>query len=170
MPPWGGGILQEAKFLNVRFQKAVGNAPSKSCFDFGRRTCRLCAIEASFFQKQFQHFFGIHGIYFPFVPVFSLGDLRIQDRAILPDQFSFFLSDFLDYVPAAFFSGIVKYTKLHRVSFSLSLSQETILAFRAGLDSNIVGRNSLQHILAFSYVNDLIVQFDAVNAWVFVFA
>ena len=46
-----GGVLQEKIFLKVRFQKWVGNSPTKSDFDFGRRTCRLCAIEGSLIQK-----------------------------------------------------------------------------------------------------------------------
>jgi hypothetical protein len=88
---------------------------------------------------------------------------------VLPDQFALFLTDFLNDIRPLGFLCVIKDIKLNRVAFSLRLSQETILAFRAGLDSNIVGRNSLQHILAFSYVNDLIVQLDAVNAGMLVF-
>ena len=40
-----GGVLQEEIFLKVRFQKRVGNSPTKSDFDFGRRTCRLWTPE-----------------------------------------------------------------------------------------------------------------------------
>ena len=44
-PPWGGGVLQEEIFLKVRFQKRVGTTLSKSDFDFGSRTFRLCTPE-----------------------------------------------------------------------------------------------------------------------------
>jgi hypothetical protein len=54
------------------------------------------------------------------------------------------------------------------VLFLRDFPDDAVLAFGAFLDSNIVGCNPLQHIFAFSYVNNLIVQLDTVNAWVFI--
>ena len=58
-------MFREKIFLKVHFQKRVGNSSTKSDFDFGRRSCRLCAAEASFVHKQPQDFLGIQRLYFP---------------------------------------------------------------------------------------------------------
>jgi hypothetical protein len=102
-----GGVLQETIFLKVRFQKAVGNSPSKCDFDFGSRCCRLSAIEASFFQKQLQHFFCIDGFYLPFSPVFSFGDLRIQFRPVLSEVHAFHITNLFVNIVAGGGTGIV---------------------------------------------------------------
>ena len=94
----GGGAFREKIFLKVCFQNAVSNSPAKCDFDFGSRCCRLSAAEASFFQKQSQHFLGIYPVHFPFVPVLFLRDLRVQERAVLTDQFALLLSDLFDNV------------------------------------------------------------------------
>ena len=127
IPPWGG-VLQEEIFLKVRFQKWEGNSPTKSDFDFGRRTCRLCAIEGSFIQKQFQHLSCVHTIDLPFVPVFSFWNLRVQDRTMLPNEFTLFLSDFLHDVPIAQILCVVQNIKVNRSTFSLRFSQNAVLA------------------------------------------
>ena len=127
-PPWGGGVLQEEIFLKVRFQKWVGNSPTKSDFDFGRRTCRLCAIEGSFIQKQFQHLSCVHTIDLPFVPVFSFWNLRVQDRTMLPNEFTLFLSDFLHDVPIAQILCVVQNIEVNRSTLPLRFSQNAVLA------------------------------------------
>jgi hypothetical protein len=124
-----GGVLQEEIFLKVRFQKWEGNSPTKSDFDFGRRTCRLCAIEGSFIQKQFQHLSCVHTIDLPFVPVFSFWNLRIQDRTMLPNEFALFLSDFLYDVPIAQILCVVQNIEVNR-TMSIWLSQIQINTFR----------------------------------------
>ena len=127
IPPMGG-VLQEEIFLKVRFQKWEGNSPTKSDFDFGRRTCRLCAIEGSFIQKQFQHLSCVHTIDLPFVPVFSFWNLRIQDRAMLPNEFALFLSDFLHDVPIAQILCVVQNIEVNRSTLTLRFSQNAVLA------------------------------------------
>ena len=126
IPPWGG-VLQEEIFLKVRFQKWEGNSPTKSDFDFGRRTCRLCAIEGSFIQKQFQHLSCVHTIDLPFVPVFSFWNLRVQDRTMLPNEFTLFLSDFLHDVPIAQILCVVQNIEVNRSTLPLRFSQNAVL-------------------------------------------
>ena len=123
-----GGVLQEVIFLKVRIQKWVGNSPTKSDFDFGRRTCRLCAIEGSFIQKQLQHLSCVHSIDLPFVPVFSFWNLRVQDRAMLPNEFALFLSDFLHDVPIAQILCVVQNIEVNRSTLTLRFSQNAVLA------------------------------------------
>ena len=167
-PQWGRGYIREKIILKVRLQNQVGNYPTKSDFDFGRRTCRLCAIEGSFIQKQLQHFSCVHTIDLPLVPVFSFWDLRVQDRAVLSDVLALFLSDFFHDVPIPLIFGVVKHIEVHSVAFTLCLCQNAVLTFRSLFNSDIVFRNPHKHISTLAYVNDLIVQLDAVNSCVFI--
>ena len=127
-PPWGGGVIQEEIFLKVRFQKWVGNFPTKSDFDFGRRCCRLWATQGSFVQKQLQHLSCVHTIDLPLVPIFGFWNLRIQDRAMLPNEFALFLSDFLYDVPIAQILCVVQNIEVNRITLSLRFSQNAVLA------------------------------------------
>lgn len=122
-PNKGGGIFREKIFLKVRFQKAVGNSPSKLCFDFGRRCCRLSAAEPSLFQKLLQCFSGINFIQLPLPLVLFFRYLCIQNGAVLPDQFALLLADFLNDIQPLGFLGIIKDIKLNRVAFPLRFSQ-----------------------------------------------
>ena len=123
-----GGVLQEEIFLKVRFQKWEGNSPTKSDFDFGRRTCRLCAIQGLFIQKQLQYLSCVHATDLPFVPVFSFWNLRVQDRTMLPNEFALFLSDFLYDVPIAQILCVVQNIEVNRSTLSLRFSQNAVLA------------------------------------------
>ena len=115
-----------------------------------------------------QHSSCIYRIGVPFAPVFFLRDLCVQDRTILSDKFSFFLSDLIHNVPILFAFGIVENIKDNCTTFALRFCNDAVFEFCALLDSNIVGSNPFQHIFAFSYVNKLIVQLDTVDTWVFI--
>lgn len=103
------------------------------------------------------------------MPIFGFWDLSIQDRAVLSNVLALFLSDFLYDVPIALIFGIVKHIEIYVVALALRLSQNAVLPLRPPFDADIVFRNPHKHISALAYVNDLIVQLDTVNAWVFVF-
>ena len=154
--------------MKMRFQNRVGISPTKSDFDFGRRTCRLCAIEGSFIQKQLQHFSCVHTINLPLVPIFGFWDLRVQDRAVLSDVLALFLPDLFHNVPIPPIFGVVKHIEVHSVTFSLCLCQNAVLTFRSLFNSDIVFCDPHKHISALAYVNNLVVQLDAVNSCVFV--
>jgi hypothetical protein len=62
------------------------------------------------------------------VPVFSFWNLRIQDRAMLPNEFALFLSDFLYDVPIAQILCVVQNIEVNRSTLSLRFSQNAVLA------------------------------------------
>ena len=88
---------------------------------------------------------------------------------MLPDQFALLLTDFLNHGLCSSCPRIVKDIKPNDIAFTLCLSQNAIFPFRAGFHANIMGCNPLKHILTFTYVNNLIVQHDTVDAWELIF-
>ena len=115
----GGGYITGKIYLKVHFQADLGRTPTKSHFDFGSRSCRLCAIEASFLQQQLQHFPCINLMYFPLMPIFGLWDLRVQNRAVLPDELALFPSDLFHHVPVALILCVVQHIEVYGIAFAL---------------------------------------------------
>ena len=102
------------------------------------------------------------------MPIFGSWDLSIQDRAVLSNVLALLLPDFLHDIPIPLIFGIVKHIEIYVVALALRLSQNAVLPLRPLFDADIVFRNPHKHISALAYVNDLIVQLDAVNSCVFV--
>ena len=156
----------------------MAHTPTKGDFYFGRRFSRLFpqtrtqsreANSNGESQELLQHLSGIHRIHIPLAPILRFGNLRIQHGTILSDVFALFAADFfLDFrIPSAF--GIVKHIKVNAVSLALGFCQKSVFLLRAGADADIMLRYTHQHIFALAYVNNLPIQLDAVNAWVFIF-
>ena len=92
-----------------------------------------------------------------------------MDCIYKPDKLSLFLTNLVHDVPFSAALGVVENIKPNSLTLALGFRKNAILAFRASLDPNIVVGDTLQHILTLSYVNNLFVQLDAIDAWVFVF-
>jgi len=88
----------------------------------------------------------------------------------LTDQLTLFLPDLLSNALFARLLCIVENIKLYRtIQILRNFPNDTILLCCACVDSNIVGCHTLQHILTLAYVNNLTLQLDAVDTWVFIF-
>ena len=156
----------------------MAHTPTKGDFYFGRRFSLLCpqtrtqsreANSNGESQELLQHLSGIHRIHIPLAPILCFWNLRIQHGAVLSDVFALFAADFFfDFrIPFAF--GIVKHIKVNAVSFALGFCQKSVFLLRAGADADIMLCYTHQHIFALAYVYNLTVQFDAVDARVFIF-
>ena len=64
---------------------------------------------------------------------------------------------------------VVQYIKVDAVSFALRFRKNAVLLFCLSLYGCVVLRHAFQHIMTLSYVNDGIVNLDAVNARMVVF-
>ena len=155
----------------------MAHTPTKSDFHLGKRFSRLFpqtrtqsreANSNGESQELLQHLSGIHRIHIPLAPILCFWNLCIQHGAVLSDVFALFDADFcFDFrIPSAF--GIVKHIKVNAVSFALGFCQKSVFLFRAGADSDIMLRYTHQHIFALAYVNNLTVQFDTIDTWVFI--
>jgi hypothetical protein len=60
------------------------------------------------------------------VPVFFLRDLRVQDWTMLSDEFSLFLSDFVQNVSILFALGVVEDIKDNCTTFALRFSHDAV--------------------------------------------
>ena len=156
----------------------MAHRPTKSDFHLGKRFSRLFpqtrtqgreANRNGASQELLQHLSGIHHIHIPLAPILCFWNLRIQHGTILSDVFALLAADFFfDFcIPSAF--GIVKHIKVNAVSLALGFCQKSVFLFRAGADADIMLCYTHQHIFALAYVYNLTVQFDAVDARVFIF-
>ena len=118
-------------------------------------------------QKLFQHFRSINRHYLKGMPVVFSGDLRIENRTMLPDKFSFLCSDFLLDLRTP--AGNVQNIKGDYMTFPTGLLQDAVFAVAARFDSYIMLRYPVEHICTFSYINDLVIQLYAVDSCVLVF-
>ena len=108
-------------------------------------------------------------IYIKKVPVFFFGNLGIQARHILSDIFSFLLPDFLCYIIIPLPLCIIQNIKPYGISFPLCFCQYAVFPFRLLFDSYIVLSYPFQHVMAFTNINDSIIDFDAVNSCMVIF-
>ena len=89
---------------------------------------------------------------------------------MLTDQFSLFLPDFLSDIILARLLCIIENIKLYRtIQLLRNIPDDFILLCCACVDPNIMGSNTLQHILTLAYVNNLTSQLDAVDPWMLIF-
>mgnify|MGYP003316950882 CR=1 FL=1 len=58
-------------------------------------------------------------MYFPLMPIFGLWDLRVQNRAVLPDELALFPSDLLNHVPVALILCVVQHIEVYGIAFAL---------------------------------------------------
>ena len=80
-------------------------------------------------QQVFQNFFCIHFTDIPLAPIFGLGNLRVQDGAILSYEFAFFFTNFFDDVLFSLRRGVVEDIKAYRAAtLALHLINDAILA------------------------------------------
>ena len=120
-------------------------------------------------QKLFQHFRSINRHYLKGMPVVVSGDLRIENRAMLPDKFPFLCSDFLLDLRAPAGGHVVQNIKGDYMTFPAGFLQNAIFAVAARFDSYIMLRNSPKHIRAFPNVNNPIIYLNAVDSRMIVF-
>jgi hypothetical protein len=103
------------------------------------------------------------------VPIFLFGDLGIENRLILAYVFALFLSDLLLDISVFCFLCAVEDIKANGMPFALNLGENPILALTLRFDTYIVLRHAFEHICTLSYVNDLIINLDAVYSRALVF-
>ena len=90
--------------------------------------------------------------------------VRIQDRVVLPDVLSLFLSDLRKLADPASAVCIVQNIEIDIVSLAPCLCHDTVFLFSFGLDADIVLRNPVQHILALANVDDLPVDLNTIDS------
>ena len=165
--PTGGICDQFSHEVDFLFRRTVFTPVSGTyhCRPSGRPRRE----EDGWLQKVLQYFTGIYCIHIPLAPILFFWNLCIQDGAILSYQFALFASYFFYDCRITFSFGIVKNIKFNWMSVALHLCQYAVFLFRSLFYSYIMLCNTAEHIFTFSYVNDLIVQLDTVNAWVFIF-
>lgn len=108
-------------------------------------------------------------MHFKLVPIFFFWNLCVEDGQILSDKFAFLLSDFLCNSILLPFLGIIHYIKCNGVCLCGKGVQDSVFRLCACLYSNVMLCNPLQHIVAFTDIDNLIVKLDAVNPCVIVF-
>ena len=87
---------------------------------------------------------------------------------MLTNQLALLTPDFLFQIFSFGFLCVVQHSEFDGVASSLPLRKNAIFALGAGADAHIMRSDPLQHIQTFSDVNNLIFDFDTVNAWVLV--
>ena len=120
-------------------------------------------------QELRKNFFGVKRFYIPLVPVLFFGYLCIEKREVFSDEFSFFFADLVDDVIVFLAFGIVENIKFHSFAFALNFWKDAIFEFAPFFYSNVVGGDSFKHIQTLAYVNDLAIQFYAINASTVIF-
>jgi hypothetical protein len=53
------------------------------------------------------------------MPIFGLWDLSVQNRAVFPDEFAFFLSNLFHDVPITLVLCVVKHIEVYGIAFAL---------------------------------------------------
>lgn len=97
-------------------------------------------------------------------PVFFFWNLLIQRRSMKTDVFSLFLADFFCNCVIAALLGSVKHSEAHFVTPARSLGKYAVLMFLALCKLGIMLCHPRKDIDALSYVNNLAIQQDRINA------
>lgn len=108
-------------------------------------------------------------IYIKKVPVFFFGNLGVQARHILSDIFSFLLPNLFSYIIIPLPLCIIQNIKPYGISFPFCLCQYAVFPFRLLFDSYIMLSYPFQHVMAFTNINDSIIDFDAVDSCMVIF-
>ena len=88
----------------------------------------------------------------------------------MTDQLTLFLPDLLSDTLFACLLCVIENIKLYRtIEILCNIPNDAILLCCACIDPYIMGSHTLQHILTLAYVNNLSVQLDTIDTWVFVF-
>lgn len=112
---------------------------------------------------------GIDLPYFITVPILCAWDLCIKGRIVHTNVDPFHFSYLLIYGILTAALGIVKYIEVNTVSLALRLCHNAVLQFTLLFYTHEMLCDPPQHIVALADVNDLPIDFDTVNTWVFIF-
>ena len=98
------------------------------------------------------------------MPILGLGYLAVENGQICPDILALFFSDLFLYSGGGAGFGIKQHIKIDAMPVPLCLGQYAVFSLTPCLDTYPMLRQTAEHISAFSNVNKLIANADAVNA------
>ena len=105
-----------------------------------------------------------------FPPVCRRGYLCVQNGFVRPYVLALFLSDFLLDVRIIPRLCIIKHIKIDGMAFALCFCQDAVFPLFLAFNGCVVLRHAFQHIHTLADVNNGIVDLDAVNSRMVVFA
>ena len=104
---------------------------------------------------------------FVLLPVIGLGDLLVQGGSVFPDELAFLFSDLFFDQRGGELHRIIEDIGGNAMLVPFCLGKDTVLAFTLCFDADPMLRQTAEHVFAFAYVDDLAVDLDTVNAWMF---